>query len=365
MKSKQRLYASVFLSPFSYLRPSVRTESYVIFGLLLLQVLMLFLTKSYSSLVLVLVALCAALLAEFLGNHLVEKAEKRWQNPFVWVSGMIRGILIALLLPASFPPFAVFFITFWVLYINSRILGGFANSWINPIAVVVAICWIIGMKFFPEISLTMTELQSRNPALLLIQNGTFPVESFDVGVTSFLNKKVFSLLGVSIPDGYVSLFWDSHSSIPAFRFNLLTILSSIVLLGMDMLNPIIPLSFIAVYLLLVRFCAPIFYGGPLFQGDVLLALLSSGTLFCTFFLLHWHGTTPFTNRGKYFYGIFAGILAFFIMGAGMSPAGFAFTILISNIVSLLIQSFENHISQKFTDSVLAENVASVREGTNA
>ena len=60
MKSKQRLYASVFLSPFSYLRPSVRTESYVIFGLLLLQVLMLFLTKSYSSLVLVLVTLCAA-----------------------------------------------------------------------------------------------------------------------------------------------------------------------------------------------------------------------------------------------------------------------------------------------------------------
>ncbi len=44
MKNKENLYKSVFLSPFSYLRPSVWTEAYVVLVLLLLQVAMLFVT---------------------------------------------------------------------------------------------------------------------------------------------------------------------------------------------------------------------------------------------------------------------------------------------------------------------------------
>ena len=76
---------------------------------------------------------------------------------------------------------------------NKYILGGYANSWINPIAVSVAICWIIGMKFFPELELSMSILQSKNIALNLIQNGIFPINSFDLTVTNFLNKRLFSL----------------------------------------------------------------------------------------------------------------------------------------------------------------------------
>ena len=365
MKSNGELYTSVFLHPFRYLRPSVQTEALIFIILLSLHVLLLALTKSYASLVIVGCALLASFCAEFFGTYAHEKIERNWTDSFEWLSSAIRGILIALLLPSSFPPVAAFFITFWVLFINARILGGFANSWVNPVAATVAVAWLIGMKFFPEVALSVTELQSRNPALLLIQNGVFPIHSFDVGVTSFLNKRVFSLFGVSIPDGYVSLLWDSQSSIPAFRFNFLTLLSSIVLLATDVLNPIVPLTFTVVYVLLVRLVAPFCYNGPFLQGDIILALFSSGTLFCTFFLLQWHGTTPFTNRGKFFYGLIAGLVAFCIVGAGMSPAGCAFTILIMNIASLFIQTVENRFYQKFTDSVLMEQIQSVKEGTNA
>ena len=185
-----------------------------------------------------------------------------------------------------------------------------------------------------------------NIALLLIQNGTFPLNSFDVTVTNFLNRRLFSLFGVSIPEGYFSLLWDSHVSIPAFRFNLLTIISSIILLGTDVLNPIIPGVFIFTYGILVKVAAPFFYDG-------------------TIFLLQWHGTTPFTNRGKWLYGFFAGVLAFFILGIGLSPAGFAFIILITNILSLFIQSVENHFLKDFTSSVLLQQVKAVKEGNDA
>ncbi len=359
MKNKENLYKSVFLSPFSYLRPSVWTEAYVVIVLLLLQVVMLFVTKSYDSLFIILSSLLASYAVDFINK------EKNYKNRFVIIASSIRGLMIGLMLPSAFPPVAVFFISFTVLLINKHILGGFANSWINPVAVTVAIAWIIGMKFFPEISLSDSALQSRNIALALIQDGTFPVNSFDISVTNFLNRRLFSLFGVSIPEGYFSLFWDSQSTIPAFRFNLLTLLSSIVLFSADVLNPIIPVVFVVTYGLLVKFLAPFFYGGIFMHGDVILAFLSSGTLFCTFFLMQWHGTAPFTNRGKWVFAILAGILAFFILGIGLSPSGFAFVILITNVVSLFIQCVENHFLREYTSSVLMQQVKGLRGGNDA
>ncbi len=359
MTNKKTADSVQLLSPFVYLRPSVRMEAFIVLFLLSLQVLMLFVTKSYGSLLIVLSSLLASFSADFI------MAKKKFSDSFEVVSVSTRALIISLLIPSGFPPVAVFFITFSVLFINRLSLGGFANSWINPAAVIVAICWIVGMKFFPDIRLSVTDLQSKNIALSLIHDGTFPLNSCDVAVTNFLNKKLFSLFGISIPEGYFSLFWDSHSSIPAFRFNLLTLLSSIVLLGSDVLNPIIPAVFIFTYSILVKFFAPFFYNGTMFQGDVILALLSSGTLFCTFFLLQWHGTTPFSNRGRFFYGFFAGILAFFIMGIGLSPAGFAFIVLITNMISLFIQSIENRILGDYTKNVILNKVRLVKEGCDA
>ncbi|WP_294429964.1 RnfABCDGE type electron transport complex subunit D [uncultured Treponema sp.] len=359
MKNKVPAHEFVFLSPFVYLKPSIRSEAYTVLFLLLLQVAMLFVTRSFSSLIIILAALIASYAGEFIN------AEKNYRDSLTVITSTIRALAIGLMLPAGFPPLAVFFITFFVVFLNKHTLGGFANSWINPVAITVAICWIIGMNFFPVVSISEPALQSRNIALTLIQNGTFPMNSFDVPVTNFLNRRLFSFFGVSIPEGYFSLFWDSHSLIPAFRFNLLTILSSIVLLGTDVLNPIIPTVFIFTYAVLVKLLAPLFYNGFFLHGDVLLALLSSGTLFGTFFLLSWHGTTPYSNRGKWFYGFFAGCLAFFILGIGLSPVGFAFIILVTNIFSLVIQEIENRFIRDYTNSVLVQKVKAVREGIDA
>ncbi len=360
MKSKYKAsIQKTYLAPFKYLRPSIRSESSFCLALLLMQVLMLVLTKSFRSLL----VLFAAVLATTIVDLVDMKFDRK--TAYTWVTTLTKGCLIGLLLPSTYPPIAVFSVTAIIAILDRIMLGGFANSWINPAAITVATCWIIGMNFFPLQEITVAELQNRNPALTLIQNGTFQIGPYDAKITNFLNRRVFSLFKVSIPDGYVSLLWDSHSTIPAFRFNFLTIISSIVILSADLISPIIPFSYIAVYALLVKFLAPIFYNGTFMQGDVILALFTSGTLFCTFFMLQWPGTTPFMNRGKLTYGIIAGIIAFFMVGCGLSPSGTVFTILIINIISLLIQSYENKISEKYAETVLKRKIKSVKEGTHA
>ena len=359
MKDKECAYKSVFLGPFVSLRPSLRAEARIILIMLSVQTLMLFVTRSYSSLVIILASLLASYAADFLSGR------RNLRGSFAVISNALRGILTGFMIPAGFPPAAVFFVALAVFLVSGYMLGGSANSWAAPPALTAAICWVIGMRFFPEFDARVFTLQSRNIALSLIQDGTFPMNSFDVAVTNFLNRRLFSLFGISIPEGYFSLFWDTRSAVPAFRFNLLTLLSSVILLGFNILNPIIPSVFILTYALLVKIAAPFFYGGPAFQGDILLALLSSGTLFGAFFLLQWHGTTPFTDGGRWLYGILAGAAAFLILGIGLSPSGFAFMLLIMSVISLFIQNVERHFVDDYTNSVLMPRVRLVREGKDA
>lgn len=343
---KSRGFERVELGPFRYLRPSVTTETYFIVAALVLQVVMLFVTGSFPSIFVICASLSAAFLSEF------ADADARSKDSFVWMLDLMVGISIGLLLPSTYPLVAVFFVSLCVLLVNKLVLGGFARSWVNPVAATVAVCWIVGADYFPQISITAEDLQSRNVALSLIKNGAFPMVPLDARITNFLNAKVFSVLGVSIPDGYVSLFWDSKSVIPAFRFNFLTLISSIVLFAFDVYPVLIPCLFMAVYGLLVRVVAPFLCAGPFLQGDVILAYLSSGTLFGALFILQWRGTVPMMNRGRVFYGITAGCVAFFLVGAGTSPAGIAFTVLVMNVLSPLIQVMENRIERKYTESIV-------------
>ena len=80
MKNKEALYKSVFLGPFTYLRPSVRTEAYIVLGLLLLQVLMLFVTKSFSSIIILVASLLASYAVDFINK------EQNYKKVFVIIS---------------------------------------------------------------------------------------------------------------------------------------------------------------------------------------------------------------------------------------------------------------------------------------
>lgn len=332
--------STVSLRPFCYILPSFRSMTICMLCVFVPHIVMLALTASYNSIILLVCSVIASLAAELLDKLVIRK-----KNPDV-LTAILQGVMIGLLLPATYPSVAVFFIVLCTLLIAKYAFGGVSGSWINPMAITVLVAYCICPSFFPVFSMPVEHLQVQNTSLLLIQDGVLPVHSFDSVITNFLNDYVFSLLGTTIPDGYVSLLWDSGSIIPAFRFNLLTLIASLVMFSMSMISCSVPLCFILVYTLLVKLFCPVFVGGNFANGDIILSLLTSGTLFTAFFVLSWYGTVPLTTGGRIIFGCFAGIAAFFITGYGLSSVGSMFTVFSANIVSVLIQFYENKRTTK-------------------
>lgn len=357
MKNK---YMTVSLRPYKYLSPSVHTKVHAFLLVLIPQVALLFATHSWNALCVVASAVAASFAVVGIDCFFVSHT-----RVFDWTSALVRGLIIGLLIPSTYPVFSVFLITLCVLLVTTYVLGGFAHAWVNPVALTVAVCWLLSTDLFPAFSLRAEDLQVKNVALSLIQNGTFPTMAIDARITAFLNKNVFSLFGVSIPEGYMSLLWDSHSLIPAFRFNVLTLVTSIFLISFDIIAALIPAIYLVVYCLLVRFLAPVFYGGTVGQGDMLFALLTSGTLFCTIFLLQWYGTTPITITGKVAYGFFAGLFAFLIVGVGDSGVGSVFTVLVINVIAPVIAMLETAAEKHYLTAELMPRVQAFKDGQHA
>lgn len=327
-----------FIKPFLYKKPSMTTICTRMIALLLVQIFLLAITKSYDALFVIGATFLGALLA--FGFRFFVSNESGYSAVVV----LLQGILIGMLLPETYPPVAAFFISFILLVVLKYILSSSYNIWANVVALGVVIAWFIGKRFFPSFLLTQDMIAMKNPSLLLIQKGAFPISSFDSSVTYFLNNTIFKFFNVTIPNGYVSLMWDTHSIIPAFRFNIVTIISSLFLFSDDGVETLIPGIFIFVYMILVKLFAPVCFGGTFNTGDVILAVFSSGTLFCTVFLLQWFGTVPGSLPGKIVLAVLSGISAFLIVGSGTSSVGMVYTILIANVITVVIKVVEDNQS---------------------
>lgn len=334
------------LRPFHYATPSISTMTIGMLCVLIPHIVMLAITSSFQSLFIILSSVLASFGAESIDAIFIRK---RSINILVT---LLQGLLIGMFLPPMYPVVAVFFIIFVTLFIAKYPFGGIAGSWVNPVAISIIMAYFVGAIWFPTFIISPLYLQSQNVSLMLINDGVFPICSLDAVITGFLNNKVFSPLGTNIPEGYISLLWDTGAAIPAFRFNFFTLLGSLVLYSMNSLRIEASVSFILTYSFLVWLLCPIFAGGVFGNGDVLLALFTGGTLFSAFFVLSWFGTTPMTMAGKIFYGILTGVAAFFISGYGLSSVGAMFSVFCGNIFSLLIQMIEHWHGEKMLSNTV-------------
>lgn len=330
----------VLLKPYFFIKPSISAIAIRVLIMLLVQILFLAISKSYHALGVIcastLGAACTALIGYFF---------KKDQG-FTSIIVIVQGILIGMFLPENYPVVVVFFLAFMILSIEKIIFSNCVNSWVNVVCVAVIIAWSIGKMYFPECLVTSDFLSVKNPSALMVKNGIFPVYDFDSVITGVLNSTVLYWFKVTLPEGIISLLWDSHSVIPAFRFTLFTLFSSVFLFSDRAFSGIIPMVFTIVYGLLIRLVLPLITKAPLFQGDLILAFCTSGTIFTAVFLLQWFGTKPITIAGKIIYGIIAGCIAFLIAGCGYSAVGMCYTVLICNTVNLLIKVIEEKQNDK-------------------
>lgn len=324
----------VSLKPYIYEKPSISAVSLRILVLLLLQIFMLFFTKSFNAIIIIVCTTIGSLLAGIIHYLVIRKFK------FLSLINLIQGILIGMLLPQNYPPLTALMVSFITLMIFKYIFETSENFWINIVCVSIVVAYFIGKKYFPDFLITKDLFTAKNPSVILINNNVFPIYDFDISFTNYLNANLLRHFKVTLPQGIISMLWDTQSVIPAFRFNLLTIIASIILFADNSFPLLIPSIFLFVYALFVRLFFPYVSGGALNQGDVMLAVLTSGTLFVAVFLIQWFGTHPMTVIGKILYAFFAGLLAFVIVGGGTSPVGMIYVIIICNILNLLIRLLE-------------------------
>lgn len=251
-----------------------------------------------------------------------------------WRDSLPLALITSFIIPVSTHPLLVLAACFTGLMVCRSLFGGTGSYWLHPAAVAAALVYFSGPDVFPSFLVTADSVEIAGSTFSALKLDNFSQIASDQNATTVLNRWFLSPLGIKMPDGYVTLFVNSPSTIPAFRYNLLILAASIVLLATESIDWRIPAVFLATYALAVQF-----FGG----GDMLFALLTGGVLFSAFFLLPDPATAPRSGSGKAVYGFTAGILAFALGGPGGSSIGLVFAVLAANTVTPLISLAENRL----------------------
>jgi electron transport complex protein RnfD len=322
-------------SPFILTRPTVTRMSVVTIATLVPLIVMLIIDSDYGALVNMLCSTAGCVAAELTLS--IPTAKKR---PFD-AGTILAGFLVGLLLPSGFNPFLSFVVAFVGLLVGKVLFGGQGSFWMNPVAIAIGIAFISQTALFPQALVSADGFRNVGSAFGALKLDHFTMIDADQSITSSMNSGFLGSLGIRLPEGYVTLFLGSPSPIPAFRYNILILVASIVLLSMEIINFIVPLCFLVTYGLCALFLSMLPFSHGFTGGDILFAMLTSGTLFTAFYLLPEYSTLPRTRAGKSISGIIAGLAAFMMCGPGGSSAGNVFAVLIVNAINPVIEHFEN------------------------
>lgn len=327
-------------APFILTRPTVSKMSLVTGITLVPQVVLLALARDTGALITIFAALCGSVLAEVCSG--TPSRLHRLGDGTAILAGAIAGFL----LPSTLNPVFTLAVVFLAFFVTRVMFGGSGQYWMSPVAVTVCVAWISNPAAFPGNLVSADGMQTVGNAFGALKMDNFTQIASDSSLTTSVNSGFLGLFGIRLPEGYLTLFQDSPSVIPAFRFNIVTLAASIILLAMDIVDWIVPACFLLTYSLCVWLLSLLPFTQAWTGGDILFSLLTSGTLFIAFYVLPEYTTVPRTRTGKVVSGVFAGLAAFALCGPGGSPAGGVFTVVVANALNPVIEYAENrHIAK--------------------
>lgn len=276
-------------------------------------------------------------------------------------SAVLTGLLIGMSMPPAVPLYVPVTAVFFALGVVKWSFGGLGGNWMNPALagrVFVFFCWNDSMQRWtaPSVLPSVADATSaatplgtireglaagrvaEGPLALLDQLG-YPRTTLDGSVTSWLNERVFSLVNVQIPEGYVDLFLGNSAGSIGETSALLLLLGSIYLVANGIARWEITVSFFGSFAIFTILLGGVAFGfahgevvaGGFGSGDVLFHLFSGGILLVMFFMATDTVTAPITSLGMVLYGLGAGALAFLLRAFGAYPEGAALAVLVMNV----------------------------------
>ncbi len=229
-------------------------------------------------------------------------------------SAALTGLLLAMMLPATMPWWAVISATFIAVIIGKHIFGGIGSNAFNPVALAMAIITISwkdlldfnGMLLNYDFNFTAVY-----PLTALKNFGTASIESFSLG----------------------DLMMGRQMGGIGSTFGLGLIIGGIYLMIRGFIRWEISLTFIAgVYLtaLLFNIVDPVRFGGPGFH------ILTGYTLIGAFFLATDDSSSPVWFVPMLIYGAAGGIMTVLIRNIGAYPDGVVLAVLVINLIHPLL-----------------------------
>lgn len=332
---------SVTPAPFVFSGFSLHTTGIAVFLTFVPQLVLLACLRDFAALTVIFSALAGAVLAELCFFLPVFGGGQKSFDFSVLLCGLITGFL----LPTATHPVLAVCASFFGLFVARNFFNGTGNAWLNASVLSVFIVCLSSPLYFPE----RMAVQYTAPSATAFPSVTMRLNPapFDVDITNMLNTFVLQPLGIHLPEGYVSLFFQPDAPVAAFKFNIVTLAASLVFFVMDIADRIVPVVFLAVYAAAVFFF-PDFFRASLFapggSGDVLFAIFSGGLFFTAFYLLSDVATLPRTKPGRVILGVFAGAAAFFTCGLGGDTLlGAVCTVFLANMLSPAIEYIENRL----------------------
>ena len=311
------------------------------------------LTDSFASLLVALSAVTAAVLTEFLITYKSGRTYILRDG-----SAVASALVLALLLPNQiFPVYAAAGAVFAMAVVKHS-FGGLGSNWLNPAAggwLFIRFSWPGAFKAALENSPLSLLGESVNRGVSSLQGspmGILKIDGADLfastgalerTVRSFLNETVFSFLKVELPSGYLDLFASRFPGIIADRGLLVLLAGTVVITAYQVNRAWIPAVFLAVFGVLFRYAGALPFGGSLWNGDVLFAFCSGGTMAAAFFLAADPSTGAKSRTGIFLAAAAGGGISFLFRCFGAEPYGIVYAMLFINAALPLIRIIESRL----------------------
>jgi len=257
----------------------------------------------YYAIYMILTSVSAAVLSEFV----IKKLRKK--RFIMDGSSVVTGLLLALTLPPRIPLWMVAIGAFFSIAIAREAFGGLGYNIFNPALAgraFLSVCfpgemtsWVIPPHF---------NYDAITGATPLGENFTYQADKLSLYKDLFFGNRGGSLGETSV---------------------MLILIGAAILIILRIIDWRIPVFYIGTVAL----------GSFLIGRDVLFQVMAGGLMIGAFFMATDYVTSPVTRNGRIIFGVCLGILTVLIRNFGSLPEGVAFSILIMNAFTPLIDRY--------------------------
>ena len=261
----------------------------------------------FHSLVTIVVSVIAAMITEEIIN--VVRGRKMTINNG---SAVLTGLLLAMTLPPSLPLSMVVIGSVFAIFIGKQIFGGLGNNIFNPA--------LIGRAF----------LQAAFPIPMTTWTSPRTIDA----ITSATPLGSFKFEKTLTP--YYDLFMGTVGGCIGETSALAILIGGLFIIVIRIADWRIPVSYLGT---VVIFSGILWLVNPIKYPDPVFHLFAGGLMLGAFFMATDMVTSPITPKGKWIFGIGAGIVLILIRQFGGLPEGVMYSILFMNCVTPLINRF--------------------------